>query len=185
MTMTMQRITVPAAFVESTGGDFKWPATSYAGTIRAVRVSSPKMNDRLWAGFESMVAEQISLEVANLEVLEPTQDKDVTELSEYIGDRPYFIQMTVRDGSNTFENVDPTEKNATNWQLQRGLRDFVRLAQALGAVETGPDGSLTPDMSLLDELNNDGGEVLGSQVGFSIVHNKRGYANLGSIFAID
>jgi hypothetical protein len=183
--MTMQRITVPASFVEATGGDFKWPATSYAGTIRAVRVSNPKMSDRLWAGFESMDAEQISLEIANLEVLEPTQDLTETEISEYIGDRPYFIQLTVRDGSNTFENVDPTERNATNWQLQRGLRDFVRLAQALGAVETDAAGNLTPDMSLLDELNNDGGDVLGTQIGFSVVHNKRGYANLGSIFSID
>jgi len=143
------------------------------------------MGDRLWAGFESMDAEQISLEIGSLDVLEATQDQSETEISEYIGDRPYFIQFTVRDGNNTWENVDPAERNATNWQLQRGLRDFVRLAVALGAVETDTDGNLSPDMSLLEELQQDGGDVLGTQIGFSVVHNKRGYANLGSIFSVD
>ena len=134
MVTTMPRITVPASFVESLTGDFKWPATSYAGTIRAVRVSQPKMQDRLWAGFESMDAEQISFEIAPVEVLEATAEQTVQELQDYIQERPYFIQFTVRDGANTFADVDPKERDVTNWQLQAGLRNFVRLAVALGAV---------------------------------------------------
>ncbi|KKL26208.1 hypothetical protein LCGC14_2397560, partial [marine sediment metagenome] len=101
----------------------------------------------------------------------------------YIGERPYFIQFTTRDGENTFENVDPSERNAANWQLQAGLRTFVRLAIALGAVETEEDGSLSPDMSLLQDLQEDGGEIVGTRVGFSVVHRKE-YANLGSIFSV-
>jgi len=184
MVMTMQRITVPASFVEG-GGDFKWPATSYGGTIRVVRVSSPQMNGNIWAGFGSLDVEQISLEVAGLEVLEPTQDQTVEEISQAVGDRPYFIQFAVRDGSDTFEDVDPTERNATNWQLQAGLRTFARLAEALGAVEIDDAGNRTIDMSLLDDLQQDGSDVLGTQVGFSVTHNKKGYANLATIFALD
>ena len=185
MVMTMQRITVPASFVEAgSGGDFKWPATSYGGTIRAVRVSNPNMTgNEPWKGFESFDAEQISLEISDLEVFEGTQDQTIEEIAEYIGERPYFIQFTARDGSNTFENVDPSERNAPNWQLQAGLRTFVRLALALGAVETEEDGSLSPDMSLLEDLQQDGGEIVGTRVGFSVVHRK-GYANLATIFSV-
>ena len=185
MVMTMQRITVPASFVETgSGGDFKWPATSYGGTIRAVRVSSPQMNgNEPWKGFESFEAEQISLEISDLEVFEPTQDQTIEEIQSYIGERPYFIQFTSRDGENTFEDVDPAERNAPNWQLQAGLRTFVRLALALGAVETNEDGSLSPDMSLLQDLQEDGGEIVGTRVGFSVIHRK-GYANLATIFSV-
>ena len=185
MVMTMQRITVPASFVETgTGGDFKWPATSYGGTIRAVRVSSPQMNgNEPWKGFESFDVEQISLEISDLEVFEATQDQTIEEIQSYIGERPYFIQFTSRDGENTFENVDPDERNAENWQLQAGLRTFVRLAVALGAVEAGENGSLSPDMSLLTDLQEDGGEIVGSRVGFSVIHRKE-YANLGPIFSV-
>jgi len=184
MVNTMQRITVPSSFIEpGTGGDFKWPATSYGGTIRAVRISSPQMNGELWSGYGSTDAEQISLELSDLEVLEATQDQSIEEIQDSIGDRPYFIQFVVRDGANTFDSVDPEERNVTNWQLQAGLRTFVRIAVALGAVETDESGNLSPDMSLLTDLQEDGGEILGAQVGFSIIHNKKGYANLHTVFA--
>lgn len=194
MVMTMQRVVVPSELLDNEiggGGTFVFPPVPYSAVVQEVRVSSPKMGDALWAGYTSSDVEQVSLQVGDIEALEGFGGKTAGEITEEIGNRTFFIQFTIRDGDLDFSNVDITDRNSPNWQLQRGLRMFAMLARALGAGQQTDEG-FQPDGELLDDLLKGEGisPVRGNTVGFTIVHSKNKkdpsnpYQNVGKIFGV-
>ena len=193
MVMTMQRVVIPSELLDNEiggGGRFVFPPTAYRGVVQEVRVSSPTM-DEIWSGYTSDDVDQVSLQMGDIEAMEGFGKQSADEISEDIGDRTFFIQFTIRDGDLDFGNVDITNRKSPNWQLQRGLRLFGMVAQALGAGETTNEG-FSPDFELLDDLLKGEGisPVRGNGLGFTVTHSKNKkdpespYQNIGKVFTV-
>lgn len=152
------------------GGDFTWPQGHFRGVIRTVREKN--LGERMrrngsnpWAGYASFDVEQLGVELAQITPL----DDPTGEVAEEIGQRPYFHDLTIRDGPNTLDSIDPRDGDVDYWQLTRSTHYVAQLARALGAAEVQGGNLMVPD-DFLDNLA--AGEFNGMEVGFEVSHRQ-------------
>lgn len=134
------------------GGDVAFPPNPYRATIRNVRRKN--LGERMtqsgaaepWAGYASFDVEQVGVEFKPVVPL----DDPTSEIAETIGERPYFLDLTIRDGEHQLDNIDPSERGVDHWQLQQSYTRVAQLAAAVGAIQNGE----IPD-AFFDDLADD------------------------------
>jgi hypothetical protein len=157
---------------------FDWAEGLYSGTIEqaSVKALPSAANGDPFAGYETTDGERLTLKIGDIEPIDSALTK------EQIGNRKYFDDIVLVDGSTTVFEVDVTARDAKNWQLQQSAIRIVSLAQALGEV-TEDDGNMAVNDGFIDGLRADA--YVGTRVGFKLTtrtKNGKTYATLKSYF---
>lgn len=162
------------------GGEVAFPPNPYRATIRRTRRKN--LGERMtqagatepWAGYDSFDVEQIGIEFKPVTPL----DDPTGEVAETIGQRPYFLDLTIRDGEHQLGNIDPSDNDVDYWQLQQSYTRVAQLAAAVGALRNGEI-----EDSFFDNLAN--GEFNGQEVILKITNrqgkNGKTYDNVARI----
>lgn len=162
----MASLILPQQQIESlrgNGGDFEWPAGAYEGTFEHFEIRDlPATSDgRPFAGYATIDGTRLSIHLGNLTPLEGQGD---------VGNRKYFLDLTIGDGEHSLTNVDVTAKDVDYWQLQKSAKLIGNLAMALGATKVTEDGQVEVEESFLDDLMS--GAYAGQKIGFVIYNRK-------------
>ena len=162
-------LSAPVGQVEtlaSTQERFVFPEGDYEAVLDQVHIGEiPTAEDGTpfagWVGTEGTV---LSLQFGSMSPLGEV-DEDAPE----IGDRKYFVKITLNDGEISLDDVDINERNVDHWQLQRSARTILNFLMAAGHAEE-VDGIVTVADETI-ELLEEGG-LDGSSVGMSIINRK-------------
>jgi len=163
----MAQIMVPTAQAEAPvgdGGGSTFPKGGWQGTIEEVRVRElPEWAEIEGRGYGCADGEVLSIQFGSNQPLEDQDD---------IGAKKHFVDFVIRDGDETPETVDVTERKCDCWQLQKGTRLLANLGMAMGETEVleTEDGDSVTAVSedFLDNLRE--GAFEGTSVAFTIGH---------------
>lgn len=156
----------PRGAVETLAGsgeEFVFPPGNYEAVLEEVREREIPTNAQgePFAGFVTADGTVLGLQFGSITPI----DVDVE-----IGDRKYFMDITLRDGERTIEDVDVENRDEPAWQLQRSARRLVNLFLAMGPVNENSDGTIEVPDEAIAEL--EAGALNGARVGFTIVNRK-------------
>lgn len=167
----MNRIMLPVDQVDSTPNsdnkDFLFAPGPWTGRIEITRSKGiPTDKDgKPFAGYTSADGEVISIQLGSNAHVEGEQQDE-------IGNRKMFHDFAIECGGASIADMDLTERNSPNWQLQRSVRSLTQFAIALGQAEQVEDESgnafwaVSPDF--VDNLRN--GDFDGRSVGYTVAH---------------
>lgn len=177
MSLTVPRERVEQG-IQTGGGSFDFPEGEYEGVIEDVRVRDmpayvqdrSEFAERVRTknnGWETPDIELLGIQIGQIEVLELVGPDDID-----VGDRKMFVpdgrsNLTVRDGSHTIDNIDPTDGDVPYWKLRQGAEYVAMLGYALKET-TEENGQVTVRDGFLEDLK--AGALEGRGVGFEIVH---------------
>jgi len=124
------QIMVPTSQAEAPigeGNDTPFPKGSWSGTIDEIRTRDlPPWADTPGRGYASEDGVVLSIQFGSNSPLDGQDD---------IGARKHFVDVVVRDGEETVETIDVTDRDSDSWMLQRGARLLANLGIALGETE--------------------------------------------------
>lgn len=164
----MNRIMIPVDQVESTTGsdEFLFAAGPWTGKIEITRSRNiPTSREGTpFAGYSSKDGEVLSIQLGDNSHVEGEQQ-------DAVGNRKMFHDFAVEVGATSLWEIDPSERNSPNWQLQRSVRHVTQLAIALGQAEQVEDDNGTfwsVDETFIDNLRS--GEFDGRTIGYTVAH---------------
>ena len=167
----MSRIMIPVDQVESTTGsdEFLFAPGPWTGKIEITRSRNIPTNreGQPFAGYSTKDGEVLSIQLGDNAHVEGEQQDQV-------GNRKMFHDFAVEVGNTSLWDVDPSERNSPNWQLQRSVRHVTQLAIALGQAEQVDDDNgntcWSVDEAFIDSLRS--GEFDGRTIGYTVAHRK-------------
>lgn len=170
----------PKGAVEQISGDgerFVFPAGNYAAVLEEVRIRDIPTNDagESFAGFVSVDGAVLGLQFGQLDPL------DVIEAD--VGDRKFFVDITLRDGELTLDDVDLDERGAAAWQLQRSARTLLNFFVATGHAHENGDGTIEVSDEAIAELES--GKLNGAAIGIGILNRRESAAKYKQRLADD
>jgi len=130
----MAQIMVPTDQAEAPVGDgvdTPFPKGQWQGEICGIHMGDLPP----WVGTEGAgyVAENpedgvvLSIELGN--------NKSLDGQDSFGYDRKHFVPFVIKDGDETLETIDVSDRKSKSWQLQRSARLITNLAMALGETE--------------------------------------------------
>jgi len=126
----MSQIMIPTSQAEAPvgdGGGEAFPSGSWCGTIDEIRIRDlPPWADVSGRGYGCDDGEVLSIQFGRNRPLDG-QDE--------CGEKKHFVDFVIRDGDETPETVDVTDRGSDCWQLQKGTRLLTNLGMALGQTE--------------------------------------------------
>ena len=156
-------LSAPTGAVEQISGGadrFTFPPGQYEAMLEEVRVREIPTDDadNPYAGWANSDGVVLGLQFGSIEPLDVKQDVE-------IGERKFFVDITLRDGEIGIADVDISERNVEHWQIQRSARSVLNLGRATGHATEEDGQTMLPD-AFLEELEN--GQLNGLTVGLEI-----------------
>ena len=126
----MGQIMIPTSQAEAPvgdGGSDVFPKGSWCGTIDQVRIRDlPPWADIAGRGYGCDDGEVLSIQFGTNR---PLDGQDAC------GEKKHFVDFVIRDGEETLETIDVTDRGSDCWQLQKSARMFANLGAAMGQTE--------------------------------------------------
>lgn len=166
----MTLISVPVDQAENPSGgknsNTPFPAGPWTGTIDIVRSRAIPTNDngQPYSGWQNTDGEVLGIQIGG---------NTGMDSQEGVGDRKFFVDLTVSDGQLDLTNVELNAFPYASWQLQKSAKRIVNLALALNVAtlveDNGASAWTVPD-TFVDSLRN--GEFNGMALGYDVIHRK-------------
>ena len=162
----MSQIMIPTSQAEAPVGDGSgdFPKGSWCGIIDTVRIKDlPPWADVEGRGYGCDDGEVLSIQFGRNRPLDGQDD---------CGEKKHFVDFVIRDGDETCETVDVTDRGCASWQLQKGTRMLANLGAAMGQTEVleNEDGESMTCLAedFLDNLRS--GAFDNEEVAFNVFH---------------
>jgi len=165
----MSQIIIPTDQAETPVGDgekLPFPTGSWQGEICGIHMGDlPPWACAGDAGFASDDGEVLSIELGNNRPLDGQDELGF--------DRKHFVPFIIRDGDETPETVDVSDRSCKSWKLQQSVRLMTNLAKALGQTEILEDEDGTSLTAVAEDFLTNLKEGLfngGTEIAFLIAH---------------
>jgi len=150
--------------ISGAGGRFVFPDGNYGAVLEEVRMRPIPTSEQTgdpFAGWVSDDGSVLGLQFGQMDPLDHEAE---------VGEQKFFVDITLRDGELTLEDVDIEERGVAAWQLQRSARTLLNFFTATGHATEDEDGNIVVSDDAIDELEQ--GKLTGMAVGMKIGNRK-------------